>query len=368
MTRVVLATRRLSGVVGGMEVQISRIAGMLARKGYQVGVMSLDETGSAPPAVDLTGISWIPIGDSSADVPASTSRRIRRQAAVLRFLQDYQPQVVLAFQQGMTLLLTPATSILRIPLVALERSAPTMYSSLPSWKRLALQGSLLGATKVVVQWPEFAEGYPLPVRRRIEWIPNAIAPALTATCGSGGTLTWAGRWSYPKQLVPLVKAFARIHRDFPNAHLRIFGDGPDRPLVLDEISRMDSAERESIQIYPFAPHPASFLDGTDAFLSVSLWEGFPNAVAEALAAGVPVGAIDCYPGISNLVRNGINGWLLKGPSDESAIYELLGQILESPLLGKFDAGVIKETVSPYDEREIADRWDHLVESLVRSRV
>ena len=58
------------------------------------------------------------------------------------------------------------------------------------------------------------------------------------------------------------------------------------------------------------------------FVFTSSSEGFPNAIGEALSAGLPVVAYDCVAGPSDMVHNGENGYLVPLFEDEVFIQKL----------------------------------------------
>lgn len=65
----------------------------------------------------------------------------------------------------------------------------------------------------------------------------------------------------------------------------------------------------------------------DALLLPSRWEGFPNAVLEALAHGLPVVAADVGD-TAKLVRDGDTGWLVE-PEDALALAEAIGRMVDA---------------------------------------
>src|SRR3546814_16185610 len=63
-----------------------------------------------------------------------------------------------------------------------------------------------------------------------------------------------------------------------------------------------------------SPRPGSWIEETGVFILSSRFEGFPNVLAEAMAAGLPVIAFDCAYGPGDLIIPGQNG-ILVPPAD-----------------------------------------------------
>jgi glycosyltransferase involved in cell wall biosynthesis len=71
-----------------------------------------------------------------------------------------------------------------------------------------------------------------------------------------------------------------------------------------------------------------FLAGADVFVLPSRSEGRPNAVIEALAAGLPVISSD-LPGVEGLVEDGVNGWRVQA-EDVAALASALDEANSNP--------------------------------------
>lgn len=88
----------------------------------------------------------------------------------------------------------------------------------------------------------------------------------------------------------LLRAFAGIARARANARLLLVGDGPLRPWVADQAVRLGIADRVT---FTGVRHDVPrLLEAMDVFVMPSRFEGFPNAIIEAQAAGLPVVASD----------------------------------------------------------------------------
>jgi glycosyltransferase involved in cell wall biosynthesis len=123
-----------------------------------------------------------------------------------------------------------------------------------------------------------------------------------------------GRLAPEKNLAFLARSVCRFLQSHPKAHFLLVGDGPS----LDEIRKVCNSQNVEKQLH----HPDGLLDGQDlvdayhamdvfAFASHSETQGM--VLAEAMAAGVPVVAVDA-PGGREVVCDTINGRLL--PDDD----------------------------------------------------
>ncbi len=108
----------------------------------------------------------------------------------------------------------------------------------------------------------------------------------------------SGRLNPQKGQWHLIRAFAKLHREYPDTGLYILGDGPirDRIRKAAEVSGANDA----ILLCGRKRNPFAYLGAADVFVLPSLFEGCPNTVLEAMAAGLPVICDDC-PGIRELL-------------------------------------------------------------------
>lgn len=133
----------------------------------------------------------------------------------------------------------------------------------------------------------------------------------------------AGRLVPLKGIVYAVRAIAGLCGAFPGLRLEIAGSGPERARLADEARAWGIAER--VTFLGWQPDLRALLPTWDVFLHPSLEEGFPVAVLEAMASGIPVVA-SAVGGVPELVEDGRTGWLVP-PGDAGALGERLGQLL-----------------------------------------
>jgi glycosyltransferase involved in cell wall biosynthesis len=108
---------------------------------------------------------------------------------------------------------------------------------------------------------------------------------------------------------------------------------------------------------------AKIFETADVNCLFSLWEGFPNSVAEGLRVGIPtIGFKECA-GVSDLITDGYNGWLV---SDDSN-YELIGKkFVEIEKIYMIDSAIIQEnckrSVAKYTNDFVYSKWLQLLQS------
>ncbi|MEA3004232.1 MAG: hypothetical protein QOH81_3020, partial [Sphingomonadales bacterium] len=81
-----------------------------------------------------------------------------------------------------------------------------------------------------------------------------------------------------------------------------------------------------VRFEAFTDNPWAWVARAELFVFPSRWEGFPNALAEALACGTAALAADCRFGPGELIRHGVSGWLVP-PEDVEALAGGLDRLL-----------------------------------------
>ena len=104
----------------------------------------------------------------------------------------------------------------------------------------------------------------------------------------------------------------------------------------------------------------------DLFVMPSSYESFGLATAEALAAGLPaVGFADCT-GTNEIIQDGLNGLLVRGPDRAEALAAGLSRLMGEPVLLAEFSSRAPQTVAEYEAEGIVMRWEELLQSVVSS--
>jgi|GEM_PF-7134812 len=147
-----------------------------------------------------------------------------------------------------------------------------------------------------------------------------------------------GRLAYQKGYDILVEAIALLPEPVKSRlRVEIYGEGPEREAIQNLITKYDLGEH--ISLLGYTNSRDEVLQTADYFVSSSRYEGFPNAVLEALATGLPAIATDCPGGTRELVIPGVTGWLCE--SGEAKCLSLAiaqavsGELLDSEVVKRF---------------------------------
>jgi glycosyltransferase involved in cell wall biosynthesis len=114
-----------------------------------------------------------------------------------------------------------------------------------------------------------------------------------------------------------VEAAATVLRSGIDAHILIVGEGPLRSEIEKQLADLGITDR--VHLLGDRADASQLVSGLDLLVLASLHEGLPNAVMEAMVAGVPVVAT-AVGGAKELVRDGDTGYLAP-PADSAALAE-----------------------------------------------
>ena len=137
-----------------------------------------------------------------------------------------------------------------------------------------------------------------------------------------------GRLHPQKGLPYLLTAFREINAIYPNAHLLVVGAGELRAVLESQAQQLGISHR--VIFTGNRQDIPDLLACVDIFVLPSLWEGLPNVVLEAMAAGLPVVAT-AVGGTPEVVVNDVTGLLIP-PRDPQALADAIHRLLRDPEL------------------------------------
>ena len=146
----------------------------------------------------------------------------------------------------------------------------------------------------------------------------------------------AGTKAHQKGFDRLMPVFAELGRRSPNLHLALLGLAPGRYHGRDQQAELRQALADSPDLQQRLLLPgvsgsmARWYARATVFVLPSRYEGFPNVLLEAMAAGCACIASDCLTGPSDLIRHGENGLLLPPQATTEAWVDAIETLLIDP--------------------------------------
>jgi glycosyltransferase involved in cell wall biosynthesis len=358
--RIVLAISSLGA--GGAERVMTLLAGALAARDHEVWLVTLAESGNdffpVDPRVRRIGLGLT--GDSLSALHGlrANAQRVR---ALRRTVSSLQPHAVLSFLTSMNVLTILACIRLPARIVVSERVDPAAHHEDRIWNDLR---SLLYpfADAVVVQTESIAAWFRkrLWKRTRVAIIPNPVVPLDEGERyydEMGPFLLAAGRFTHQKGFDLLIRAFGEATTEKKELRLVIAGEGPEAETLRELAAQLGLGARVS---FPGRVRELSrLLKCAVAFILPSRYEGFPNVLLEALAAGVPCVATDCPGATREILGDGAYG-LLVPPDDSEALAGAINLIATDAELRQRLSRAATVAIERYGLDRVVNQWERVL--------
>lgn len=352
-------------MAGGVERMVITIANEMASRGHDVCLLTWDRA-SAKAFYEISpAIEWYKLDVGDVRHTASLLTRVKRAWVARRIVRSLRPDVVIAFQVGVFKALRAYCAAMPVCMIVAERNAPTLYdhtSGGEKAKQNAFRTFRL-ARHLVVQCEAYRTMHPHYLQEKLLAIPNPVyvtsaraTPELPDASGRFRLLA-VGRLSYQKNFESLISAFARIASGLPQWDLVILGEGELRAKLEMLVSQRGLSSR--VHMPGAVKDISAQYAQANLFCLPSLWEGFPNALAEALAHGLPAVGFAESAGVNVLIEHGVMGMLAPGNGDDEVLAETLATLMADPQKRQLFGTRASESMQQYAPERIMDQWESL---------
>lgn len=347
-TRIILSCSILN--YGGVGKILNFVATNLLANGWEVYVISLR---------DEERPSFLPLKAKFISLKKKRFKysmlcRLEEIVNLRLSLRKLTPFTICTFGSEPSVVVRLATlGMKELKIVSAERSDP--YTLPRMWKKLSSWAYSL-SDYCVFQLDKQRDFYKENIRKKSFVIPNPFIPtnACVKNKGKRKVVVSAGRFVYQKGYDTLIRAFAIVSKRHPDYTLELYGGGSEKPLYESLIEELRLIGK--VHLFEYTTNISDEISSCSVFVLSSRFEGIPNVLIEAMAAGVPTVSTDCTPGgPAFLTNNGERGLLVK-VDDVDAMAEAICSILESPelMLSLADAG--SKVCDILDEKIIAKQW------------
>lgn len=345
--------------MGGAERIMALLANHWVIQGYQVSfftLMSPDEKSF----YDLDPrIQVLPFGKNLStpllsSPPFSLTKALYR---LRRSLRQMKPDLLVSFMDRMNILTLLLSRGLNVPVIVSERNHPLYLKLSPLFEKLR-QWTYPWVDQIVVQTQKVFQD--MPWKDQMVVIPNPVQIPDFFKENYENNERWitVGRLDPQKNHSFLIKVFAKVCSFFPKATLTIYGEGPDRSKLEEEIRMLHLEGRVLLPGALSANAVQEVLCKADLFIFPSLYEGFPNALAEAMAVGLPVVASN-VPGNQDLIQNHVNGLLPPLNDIEAWTSNLITLNQNQELRRKLGQGSRAKALE-FSQESVLKQWDELL--------
>lgn len=246
----------------------------------------------------------------------------------------------------------------KIPCLISERTNPKLAKIPKMWKILTKK-FYPKADCIVVQTEAVKEHYSKLVNEeKIMVLPNPISKKLTQERKEQlreNIILNVGRLHWVKNQKLIIEAFANLN--LKDWKLQIVGEGGKRKELLALVKEKNA---KNIEIVGSKDNIQDYYNSAKIFAFTSFYEGFPNALLEAMHYGLTPVSTDCPSGPSELIENAKNGFLINNEDSLKELENCLKTLTENENL-RIQMGIsAKESTNKYKAVEVIKDWDKLI--------
>ncbi len=307
--KILLFTENLTG--GGAQRVATLWADVLHQAGHTVTVLTSFSSSNEYPLPQ--GITRINLWDNRTDYEQTSFPFVNIRQRLAQWLHTHPQDVLIPFLQNANLVAATLPTELAPVVLPTIRNSPWDEEKgfdlvLRDWA-IQKQGAVILQNTEQLEYfntPEFAH-----VKKYV--VHNPLNPAITEikkdTYGKIKKIVAVGRLVSQKNHALMIEAIRILRDEFhENYYLDIYGVGELQETLQTQIDQAKLSDQ--VKLCGRSDDIFHVLINYDLFLMTSLYEGTPNALLEAMGLGLPSLAIKCRTGITELIDNDKNGYIL----------------------------------------------------------
>ncbi|RZF55627.1 glycosyltransferase [Acinetobacter halotolerans] len=168
------------------------------------------------------------------------------------------------------------------------------------------------------------------------------------------------RYDKAKNLDSLIRIFKDVVEQLPNAYLHIYGFGPERDFLQNEIKKHNLEDH--IKLMGYTENTDQLYKKASLFLFSSRSEGFGMAILEALCHGCPSISYDINYGPSDMIKHEENGYLIPFENEKLFSEKMILLLKDHKKRQAFSEAAYTSTQLS-DHKLFADKWKTLFQEI-----
>lgn len=344
---------------GGAERVMSIVANGLSRRGHDVGIYFIKPTTETVYKLD-------------DNIVLSSTPKLLGVRGIMKHIREYtlqfDPDVVVPFLPYLCIYTVFGLLGTKYPVVVCERNDPARIrdTKAPKIDYIMRDLAYSMAKGALFQTNGAKEYFSRSIQKKSAVIINPLDQSTLCEPYHGERekrIVCVGRLTKQKNQRLLINAFSMIADEFPEYKLEFYGDGEDKEMLEGYAAELKLEDK-----VVFCGNCSDVLNRirtAGLFAFSSDFEGLPNALAEALAIGLPCVSTDCTPGGARmLIEDGENGFIVPVNQPEPLAQGMRRLLSDKELSDKFskNAVTIREKASL---DHIIDMWEEYLTSVAK---
>lgn len=334
---------------GGTERMTAFLASALSRD-HSVAVLNLHGDGN----------SFFPLSNAVSCLPLPQNFQ---RIAIYKFLLENDIDVVINVDTGMAIFGVPAAFGLKTKVITWEHS--NYYNNwnsrwFPHIRRFAAKCS----DALVVLTSRDRQNYKENIANccPIVTIGNPMERHDVSYSISSKTILSAGHISKVKRFDLIPEIGKIVFQKYPDWKWYICGDGPEKVFLKEKIAKYGM--QNNIVLLGTIKNMESMYREASIYVMTSEMEGLPMVLLEAKSYGLPIISFDIMTGPAEIVRDGINGYLVES-GDVKAMAERICDLIGNASKRKSFAAASIIDNENFNEEGIIERWEKLFASITK---
>lgn len=354
--------------VGGAERVVALLSNFWAGKGHQVTVMpTFSGRGQCLHHLDER-VHMDFLADRVFTHKPYILNKLLRLIALRSAIFEIKPDVILSFLSDVNIAAILAAYGTKVPVIVSERIYPPAMP-LSSLLERFRAWTYPHAHAVVVQsqlsmaWLKRCcpKAFGYVIANPVEYPLPRTDPEINCDdfLGKNRKLVLAvGRLAEQKGFDLLLSAFKQLANRYFDWDLVILGEGPERKELEHQRKQLGLSNRAFM--LGRVGNLSDWYSRADFFVLSSRFEGFPNALAEAMAHGLPAVSYDCRTGPRDIIRNRVDGYLLSPESGVIGLAETMKILIENESLRR-QMGYAAQTIRQrFSIERIGSKWESVL--------
>jgi GalNAc-alpha-(1->4)-GalNAc-alpha-(1->3)-diNAcBac-PP-undecaprenol alpha-1,4-N-acetyl-D-galactosaminyltransferase len=354
---------------GGAERVMSILANYWVCHGWEITLIMLVDPTQPPfylldPRIKIQSLG---IAKNSTNPLAAIYHTGWRVGVLRKEIILSKPDAVISFMSAVNVYSILASWNMGVPIIVSEHTYPGAIDANKIWQ-LLMKWSYRHADAVTVLTQNAVPFYPIAGGYQTIVIPNPVlmpAPVMgTEPLLTSPSIIAIGRLEDCKGFDLLLRAFHQVQAKYPDWQLTILGEGKLRSALEDLRSQLQLVDR--VHLPGAVTNVREYLAQADLFVLSSRIEGFPMALCEAMACGVPVLAADCLSGPRDIIEDGMNG-VLVATEDLAALVAGLDKLMSDPILRQHLAQNAPQILDRFGLDRVMEMWTEAIEKSIYRR-